>query len=354
MNEETEKKKSKSALPPFLQKLKTIASRVDSNIADWAEDGKSYVVKDNDQFEIVLKQHFKGSLQTFIRQLHFYGFRKLDVQNGGWSFTHKNFRKDAPHLLLEIKRRTRSDVVGSAQAAQQEVQNLRSQVATLTGTVESLRTQLDSVLGLLHDAGVSVGTSSTPSSSTAQKLQRKRPRVEQNVDVQDVQQNIDEVFAALAAQVEPLPLDTTSMADTEIPELFDLPDLKEPTTFETLDGQLGADMIKNYPENLAVELEADAQTLSGANKIAQKVANHPEKSNVSDAKLVADETKLDPASVQKVLTFLYKVASKAGGSQNQKPMVTRELLSDPHIQTAINNFKKFGELSLATQEVGAN
>mmetsp|Transcript_16713 Transcript_16713/g.32468 ORF Transcript_16713/g.32468 Transcript_16713/m.32468 type:complete len:416 (+) Transcript_16713:762-2009(+) len=141
-----------TVLPPFLQKLKKIAETIPEDVSTWTEDGDAYVVKDSDKFEQALKKFYKGSLQTFVRQLHFYGFRKLETQTGAWSFTHPNFRRDRPELLSDIRRKSRADA--QMTATQVEVQQLKSQVAHLQGVVEDLRTQLDSVLNVLDDAGI--------------------------------------------------------------------------------------------------------------------------------------------------------------------------------------------------------
>ncbi|GBG26118.1 Heat shock transcription factor, putative [Hondaea fermentalgiana] len=141
-----------TVLPPFLQKLKKVAETIPGDVSTWNEDGDAYVVKDSDKFELALKKFYKGSLQTFVRQLHFYGFRKLETQTGAWSFTHPNFRRDRPELLSEIRRKSRADA--QMTATQVEVQQLKTQVSHLQGVIEDLRSQLDSVLTVLDDAGI--------------------------------------------------------------------------------------------------------------------------------------------------------------------------------------------------------
>ncbi len=65
-------------IPPFLRKLKLIIQTVPSEIAGWNEDGDVFEVIDPKGFRGELSKHFKGTEQTFIRQLHFYGFTKFD------------------------------------------------------------------------------------------------------------------------------------------------------------------------------------------------------------------------------------------------------------------------------------
>lgn len=92
-------------------------------------------------FEKVLSQYFKGSLLTFIRQLHFYGFRKVDIKGDKWSFSHKCFRKEMPHLIYEIKRKTRTET-NDGVASQLEVQALRDHVGKLHETLKAVQSEL--------------------------------------------------------------------------------------------------------------------------------------------------------------------------------------------------------------------
>lgn len=136
------------SLPPFLEKLRIIANTTPPEIAGWSEDGKQYLVH-NSRFEKeVLRKHFRGSRQTFIRQLHFYCFKKLDNQGERWAFSHPKFQRDAPHLIYEIKRKTRAENAGPA--SKLEVQSIRVEMDNLKRKLEKeigfLRKQLTAVL----------------------------------------------------------------------------------------------------------------------------------------------------------------------------------------------------------------
>jgi len=365
-------------LPPFLQKLKMISETVPDAIADWSTDGLSYVVKDSDKFEEVLKQHFKGSLQTFIRQLHFYGFRKLDAHSGGWSFIHKNFRKDKPELVSEIRRKTRSEAAANGAASQVEVQQLRSQVAKLEGVVEDLRTQLDQVLTVLDTAGVvdvvedEGGKQDVrlPEGGVDPLAGRKRirfgedgdrpennnfnangmvdvdvnagvPGEESNsiaINVDNLQKDcglktVDETSMGL----EPLAVDVSVMEDDTDEEIFDL------SSADFFYNQLNGDE-ENDQGDLVVQLESD---LVFEPDTEVKQVKEEQGEAATTAKLVADATELDAASVQKVLGFLKKAIKSDSLSQQELP----DLLSFPQLQHAILNYK---DVTLPTQEVGAN
>lgn len=91
------------APPPFLQKLSLICETCPHDIACWSEDGTQFVVTSS-QFADVLAQHFKGSQQTFARQLHFYGFSRREFPNNTWSFSHPHFQRGNTNLdMIERK-----------------------------------------------------------------------------------------------------------------------------------------------------------------------------------------------------------------------------------------------------------
>ena len=129
------------SLPPFLKKLQVVTDNVSAEIAHWNEAGDAFIVEKSEGFEKALRQHFKGSLLTFIRQLHFYGFRKVDIKGEKWSFSHKCFRQELPHLIYEIRRKTRTET-NDGVASQLEVQALRDHVGKLHDMVKQLQSDL--------------------------------------------------------------------------------------------------------------------------------------------------------------------------------------------------------------------
>lgn len=116
----------------------------DPEIATWAEDGQSFVVKNAELFATkVLPLYFKHSnFSSFARQLNFYGFRKLrsdpilnsnlDPQTANFvRFYHEHFQRDKPDLLQQIKRATKTDQQSKddVEALKQEVCRLREDLA---------------------------------------------------------------------------------------------------------------------------------------------------------------------------------------------------------------------------------
>jgi len=95
----------KPKIPPFLKKLVDLTNSCPPHIGSWNEEGTQFVVKSS-QFADLLREQFQGTLQTFVRQLHFYSFRKKDSATGTWVFSHPHFLRGQPHLLVNIARKS--------------------------------------------------------------------------------------------------------------------------------------------------------------------------------------------------------------------------------------------------------
>lgn len=65
--------------PIFLRKTYQMLETCPSHIACWADSGESFFIKDPDAFaQKVIPQFFAHSnFSSFVRQLNFYGFRKV-------------------------------------------------------------------------------------------------------------------------------------------------------------------------------------------------------------------------------------------------------------------------------------
>lgn len=106
-------------VPIFLQKAYHMIDTCDPSICSWSEDGLTFIVKDTSLFETtIIPQFFKhNKFSSFVRQLNFYGFRKVKFSNSlkidhkleaqtakFWRFRHDKFRRGRKDLLTEIKR----------------------------------------------------------------------------------------------------------------------------------------------------------------------------------------------------------------------------------------------------------
>ena len=117
----------------------------------WNAEGTTLVVSSPDSFSAeVLPKYFKSSnFSSFVRQLHFYGFRKTDKDKNSWEFQHPSFQRGKAANLSHISRKTCSDYVGNTP-------NNTTEIETLKATVETLREQLDETRKCLQQTNILV------------------------------------------------------------------------------------------------------------------------------------------------------------------------------------------------------
>jgi heat shock transcription factor 2 len=151
-----------------------------------SDDGKSFVVKDPNTFEKeIIPQFFKHSkMASFVRQLNFYGFKKvkyndtlrideqLEAETANYcGFRHDKFQRGREDLLIEIKRTqsresstatgSNADGVGKGAplAAQQtcaklgkaEVTELRSELKVLKDRIAKMNTNIDELSNMVQN-----------------------------------------------------------------------------------------------------------------------------------------------------------------------------------------------------------
>ena len=107
----------------------------------WNKDGDTIIVLSPDKFSAeVLPKYFKSNnFSSFVRQLHFYGFRKTDKDKNSWEFQHAKFLRGQPKLLSEITRKTCSDYNGNANNNSSEIELLKTEVAKLRTEMKETR-----------------------------------------------------------------------------------------------------------------------------------------------------------------------------------------------------------------------
>mmetsp|Transcript_19469 Transcript_19469/g.34728 ORF Transcript_19469/g.34728 Transcript_19469/m.34728 type:complete len:233 (+) Transcript_19469:298-996(+) len=184
----------KPPLTVFLQKLLEITQVCDPEIACWDAEGTTFRIKKSEEFQRILKKRFKGNTNTFVRQLHFYGFRKLETDDfGRWGFQHRYFVRDRPELVHQIRRKTKRKFTGTPTPPQPTGTSLNSDepeidgddVAELRSEVEDLKVQLENLtegLALMRDDLASLKASTTITGSGdeiggSSRVTRKRKRI---------------------------------------------------------------------------------------------------------------------------------------------------------------------------------
>eukprot|EP00529_Nitzschia_sp_RCC80_P023294 CAMPEP_0113457230 /NCGR_PEP_ID=MMETSP0014_2-20120614/9299_1 /TAXON_ID=2857 /ORGANISM="Nitzschia sp." /LENGTH=471 /DNA_ID=CAMNT_0000348715 /DNA_START=247 /DNA_END=1662 /DNA_ORIENTATION=+ /assembly_acc=CAM_ASM_000159 len=147
------------SVPLFLRKSFDLIEHADPEIVSWSEDGKSFVVKDVKKFtDDVIPSYFKhNNFSSFVRQLNFYGFRKVkdenlkinnepSIEDKYWKFRHPMFLKGRPDLLIEIKKATQPEVV-----EKQEVDALKAEVMSLKTQLTTMSRNMDALTRVVHD-----------------------------------------------------------------------------------------------------------------------------------------------------------------------------------------------------------
>ncbi|CAG9831024.1 unnamed protein product [Diabrotica balteata] len=126
-----------SSIPLFIKKLWKMVNDVDSdNIISWNVEGDSFIIHDQLQFIIKLLPHYfkHNNMASFVRQLNFYNFHKVQNVNNEVQFAHECFIKDMPEVLSYIRRK--NPVVKQKSVPnfkEQEVQGLLKDVKSLKG-----------------------------------------------------------------------------------------------------------------------------------------------------------------------------------------------------------------------------
>ncbi|EGB09370.1 hypothetical protein AURANDRAFT_71265 [Aureococcus anophagefferens] len=143
-NMKPRRRREQSEASAFLSKTYAMINGLDGTVGGWSDAGDSMVILDAENFASeVIPQYFKhNNFRSFVRQLNFYGFRKLRADPSAgpstpprWEFKHVNFRRGRPELLVQIRRAEHYDYASPDVAAQRQRQlELEREVGELRGT----------------------------------------------------------------------------------------------------------------------------------------------------------------------------------------------------------------------------
>lgn len=152
----------KDEIPVFLKKTFHMINSCDPDIATWSEDGYTFIVKDPDTFASdIIPQFFKhNNFSSFVRQLNFYGFRKIksdsirlvddhDDSLKWWRFKHENFIRGRPDLLKEIKKASQVNAADQEEVdkLKEEVSYLRAEMSKMSAMVQQMAATLNHMSG---------------------------------------------------------------------------------------------------------------------------------------------------------------------------------------------------------------
>jgi len=231
----------------------------DDNVAAWGEDGTTFVVKNPETFEkVIIPQFFKHSkFSSFVRQLNFYGFRKIKFADSirintaleqrtanFWRFRHENFRKGREDLLIEIKRSKSEEGVrggkkGKGVKKEKEadkggVKELKTELETMKSRMEKMTKEIDELTNLVQTVKLDNNQNKNQVSNetdadsvegnrhVGQKRKKVQPfNVTSSVSsLSDLSDDmvVDPVMSSTSVQVAPVPV-----VNTDVSEALNMP-----------------------------------------------------------------------------------------------------------------------------------
>ena len=141
-------------IPVFIRKSYQMIDTCPPHIGGWSVSGDTFLVRDEDSFaHSIIPTFFRhNNFSSFVRQLNFYGFRKIKSDTHGlrrnqgvngqriWEFHHDCFKRGAPHLMENIGRR--KDASSHAAESSSEVQSLRREVSSLKSCLSAMERRI--------------------------------------------------------------------------------------------------------------------------------------------------------------------------------------------------------------------
>jgi len=200
-------------VPIFLRKTYHMIDTCDDNVCSWCEEGTTFIVKAPETFEkVIIPQFFKHSkFSSFVRQLNFYGFRKIKYTDSirintkeeektanFWRFRHENFRKGREDLLMDIKRMNSASKEGTKPNSTktklkkikkegEDVKELKEELNTLKDRIKEMTCNIDTLTSLvqtvtLKEQTVAPASAVTQAQGQGQGCVQERTQEQEHVD----------------------------------------------------------------------------------------------------------------------------------------------------------------------------
>lgn len=215
--------KSNSEVPIFLRKTYHMIDTCDPSIATWSEDGETFIVKQPDVFSSkIIPQFFKHSkFSSFVRQLNFYGFRKIKFSDSikidekleretkdYWRFRHECFRKGREDLLTGIKRSNSNQsekkapvqgaksIVVQPTESKKEVTELKEELKSLKDRIAKMTDNIDTLTNLVQNVKLEEKVKGKSGEEAHAGSKRKKIETEEVVDNSETFMEVDTVISA--------------------------------------------------------------------------------------------------------------------------------------------------------------
>lgn len=136
--------------PAFLGKIVTMLKNENERVIRWNNDGDGIIISDIPKFskELMPKYFKTKKFNSFIRQLNFYGFKKVcsaTKTTRCCEFVHSIFKRGHEDLLVNIKRKNLCNI-SSEDTSLLEVERLRLENKTLKEKLQVRETEYEDLL----------------------------------------------------------------------------------------------------------------------------------------------------------------------------------------------------------------
>ena len=183
-----------------------------------SDGGETFVVKDTEKFASeIIPQFFKhNNFSSFVRQLNFYGFRKIksdpikidsaleEKDSKYWRFRHEKFQRGRPDLLKEIRKANQTT------PEKEEVDSLKKEVKDLKDQISNMSSDIDRLTSLVEDIMVTGDDEHINFAASDGSKKRK-------VDPDSVQSSAISPLSSQAPVVVPsMPIDPTKASDEDL------------------------------------------------------------------------------------------------------------------------------------------
>jgi len=240
--------------PLFLRKTFAMITHADC----WTPAGDCFIIKNPVHFaEAVIPGFFKhNNFSSFVRQLNFYGFKKVKWQGDvcgdstfdtpvdtavapqhfkWWSFKHPNFQRGRPELLTEIKK---AQLVAAHGIDDKGLAEMHTDVSRLKERMEGMAETIEELVGQVERLGGDTG-------GLGEEIGKRRRRDEYNVVVADSE-------SAVAIQVLSTSSSVTTLRGATDSELL-LEDAADDLTAQDVD-----DLLLCFAEEESVPAEEES------------------------------------------------------------------------------------------------